>query len=150
ATRAEAITETIARLTTNIEALAARSRDAKKEADQASVRRKTATDRHERVTRALRDREDLARLDQEFAEAEQQLKELDKQVEDTGVELRRRRDEVAAHEKLVADFDGARKALDEVERAAAALLELEALQKRIDTEQNRRMVLLEQRGQLDA
>ncbi len=147
--RAQAMEEEIGRLAPSVEQLARRTSESKTAADEANRSRQAAVERHERVTRALRDREDLARLDQELADAEQQLKEFDQKVEDAGVELRRTRDDVAAYDKLAADHDSARKELDEVEKATAALVELETLQKRLETEQGRRDALLEQRRQVD-
>ncbi len=147
-TRAEAIAEEIARLKMSAEQLARRAAESAAVADEANRASKIAVARHERVTRTLRDRADLGRLDNELAVAEQQLRELDQMVEDARVELRRKRDEGGIREKLALDHESARRRLEEAELAAGALVELEALQKRVDTEQGRRDVLVEQQRQM--
>lgn len=148
--RAHAIEEELARLTVSAEGVARRAVEAKVMLDEATRASSVAGARHERITRALRDREDLSRLDQELADAEERFKELDLKAEDARVELRRKRDDIAAHEKLTLDHENARRQLEQVENAAIALGELDALRKRIDTEQRRRDGLVEQGRQLDA
>jgi len=148
-TRLHAMEGEIERLSRNVEDLAHRALDRKAASAEASRLRKAAVDRHERLARAVRDREDLARLDEELADAERQLREADKKLEEAEVELRRRRDELAAYDALAAAHERARLLVDEVERAATALLEVEATQRRIETEQGRRDILLEQQRTLN-
>lgn len=94
--------------------------------------------RHESLTAALRNIDDLVRFEIELAEAEEQLRAAVRTLEDADVEVRKRREDMAAHERAAQERDHVRSQLAGIDRAGDSIASIEAFEKEIAVEESRR------------
>ena len=141
--RAFSLEKEAAALKANVDNLVRRTSDLQMKHKEAQQIRERRAERHQIITRALRDQEDLISLEQEFTDSDGEVKEADRRLEEAEVELRRRQEDLAANDRLLLARDRLRQQLEEAQRVDKAVLEIETLQKRIAVEEGRRSFFLE-------
>jgi DNA repair exonuclease SbcCD ATPase subunit len=150
AARTAAAEQEVGALTERIGGLAATVLATNAAVHEAQQVRSRAVERHDRLVRALRDRADLVRLEQEATEAAELLRVASAKLEEAELELLRRRDELAAHEGRVAERERVRQHLEAIDLARASLEEIQTLRARTATEETRLAALVQALRDLDA
>lgn len=121
------------------EAAAQNARQARQQHTMDRTALETASKRHDSLLAARDVTSNLLRLQAELTESTTKLRALEKSVEDAEVEHRRRLVEVEAHEKSELESERHRRRLSLVDEGMAAVNEIDALEKQLALENERKL-----------
>lgn len=147
--RNSSLKEDAAKLSADLEGRAQTSLNLKAEYEEALRLRDRTAGSHELITRALLDRDELVRLEQELTAAEEQLGEADRRLEEATAQLRRREEDLLNYEGLLRNRDRLQQQVGAIQRANRALHDIEVLQKRVAMEEIHRISLVESLHAID-
>ncbi|HEY1811404.1 MAG TPA: AAA family ATPase [Kofleriaceae bacterium] len=131
----------VAAARTTSDVLAEATRQAREAHEIERRKLETAGQNHERLLQARQVLTDLQRVEGELQQSTVLFRAAEKSVEDSEVAHRRRVEDLAAHEKTAAEGDTQRRRLLLVDEGVAALAEMDALEKQLAVENDKKLIL---------